>query len=92
MADELGYDPDDGRVDVDAIDEVPVGAVIAARAGRIDVAVARLASGRVVVVEDACPHDGRPISEGGFVDGDRIVCPRHGWELAPCRGSLRRCA
>jgi nitrite reductase (NADH) small subunit len=95
MADALGYDPDDdrmgGRIDVDAIDDVPVGAVIAARAGRFDVAVARLANGKLVVVEDACPHDGGPISAGGYVDGDRLVCPRHGWSLDPCRGSLRRC-
>jgi nitrite reductase/ring-hydroxylating ferredoxin subunit len=88
----LGYDPDaSDRVDVDAIEDVPVGAVIAARAGAIDVAVARLASGKLVVVEDVCPHDGGPITRGGFVEGERLVCPRHGWELTACRGSLRRC-
>ena len=79
------------RIDVDTIGDVPVGAVIPARAGRFDVAVARLASGKLVVVEDACPHDGRPISQGGFVEGDRLVCPRHGWELSACQGTLRRC-
>ena len=86
MADELGYDPDlgpeklgsvnaDRRIDVDSIVDVPIGAVIAARAGRIDVAVARLASGKLVVVEDVCPHDGGRISSDGFVDGDVWCAP-----------------
>jgi phenylpropionate dioxygenase-like ring-hydroxylating dioxygenase large terminal subunit len=53
----------------------------AARDGYRPVAVARLASGRLVVVDDRCPHDGGRISDG-FVDGEHIVCARHGWELA----------
>ena len=85
LVDELGYDPDDGRVALaDAI--VPVGAIVAARDGARPVAVARLASGRLVVVDDTCPHDGGPISDG-FVDGELLVCARHGWELRACRGS-----
>ena len=89
MLDVLGYDPDDGRpqlADVDARDLV-IGALVAARDGATPVAVARLASGRLVVVDDVCPHDGGKISDG-FVDGERLVCARHGWELAPCG---RRC-
>ena len=60
--------------------DVPVGAIVRARAGARAVAVARLESGRVVVVDDVCPHDGGRISDG-FVDGERLVCARHGWEL-----------
>lgn len=82
----------DARLDVDAVGDLAVGAIVPARArlrgGAIDVAVARLRSGRVVVVEDACPHDGRPISAGGYVDGERIVCGRHGRSFDACRGSL----
>jgi nitrite reductase/ring-hydroxylating ferredoxin subunit len=81
------------RLDVDAVGELAVGELVAARVrvrgGSVDVAVARLGSGRLVVVDDACPHDGRPISSGGFVEGDRIVCGRHGWELTACRGELQ---
>ncbi len=79
---ELGYDPDDGRPDVaDVLARgVEVGELVAAREGAEAVAVARLASGRLVVVRDECPHDGGKISDG-FVDGDRLVCARHGWEL-----------
>mgnify|MGYP001557315103 CR=1 FL=1 len=89
LLDELGYDPDDGRVDVRALGEVPIGAVVPARDGARQVAVARLGSGALVVVEDACPHDGGRISDG-FVEGERIVCARHGWELMPCGGRCVR--
>ena len=50
---------------------------------------ARLASGRLVVVADECPHDGGRISDG-FVDGDRLVCARHGWELEVRGGRCER--
>ncbi len=83
LLDELGYDPDDGRPQLCEVGFVPVGAVVAARDGARPVAVARLESGRVVVVDDTCPHDGGRISDG-FVDGERLVCARHGWELVPC--------
>jgi 3-phenylpropionate/trans-cinnamate dioxygenase ferredoxin subunit len=85
MLDELGYDPDDERRDVRELGGVPVGTVIAARDGVRPVAVARLTSGRLVIVDDVCPHDGGQISDG-YVDGDVLVCARHGWELMPCGG------
>jgi len=91
MVHELGYDPDDGvpqLVDVRPID-VPVGRIVRARDGAADVAVARLESGRIVVVEDTCPHDGGRISDG-FVAGERLVCSRHGWELEPCGRTCTR--
>jgi len=83
MIDLLGYDPSEPceprEPDVGSFD-VPVGAIVRARqAGRV-VAVARLESGRTVVLEDRCPHDGGRISDG-WVEGEHIVCARHGWEL-----------
>jgi phenylpropionate dioxygenase-like ring-hydroxylating dioxygenase large terminal subunit len=89
MLDELGYDPDDGRVEVRELGFVPVGAVVAARDGARPVAVARLESGRIVVVDDVCPHDGGRVSDG-YVDGELLVCARHGWELTPCEGRCIR--
>jgi phenylpropionate dioxygenase-like ring-hydroxylating dioxygenase large terminal subunit len=89
IVDELGYDPDDGRVQLGDIAFVPVGAVIAARDGARPVAVARLGTGRLVVVDDVCPHDGGRISDG-YVEGDRLVCARHGWELVACDGRCVR--
>ena len=93
---ELGYDPDDGvpqladlRLDDAGRIDVPVGQIVRAREGATPVAVARLESGRIVVVEDECPHDGGRISDG-FVAGERLVCSRHGWELEPCGRTCTR--
>ena len=91
LVDELGYDPDDGvpqLTDVRVID-VPVGRIVRAREGATPVAVARLESGQVVIVEDMCPHDGGRISDG-FVAGERLVCSRHGWELEACGRTCTR--
>ncbi len=79
LLDELGYDPD--LPDVTELSLIPAGEIVRARDGARPVAVARLASGRLVVVDDRCPHDGGRISDG-FVEGERLVCARHGWELA----------
>jgi phenylpropionate dioxygenase-like ring-hydroxylating dioxygenase large terminal subunit len=80
LHDELGYDPDDGVPNAADLIDVPIGALIRARVGARAVAVARLESGTLVVVDDECPHDGGRISDG-FVDGELLVCARHGWEL-----------
>lgn len=89
LVDELGYDPDDGRVPLAEVGFVPLGAVVAARDGARPVAVARLYSGELVVVDDECPHDGGRISDG-YIEGDRLVCARHGWELVACNGRCVR--
>jgi nitrite reductase/ring-hydroxylating ferredoxin subunit len=95
LIDELGYDPDDGVPELrEALGDglargLERGALIAARIGARRVAVARLGSGRLVVVADECPHDGGRISDG-FVDGERLICARHGWELEARNGRCER--
>jgi nitrite reductase/ring-hydroxylating ferredoxin subunit len=86
---ELGYDPDDGVPDVSEVGPLEIGDIVRARAGATPVAVARLGSGRLVVVLDECPHDGGRISDG-YVDGEHIVCARHGWELEVENGRCRK--
>jgi nitrite reductase/ring-hydroxylating ferredoxin subunit len=39
----------------------------------------RTESGRVAVLSGRCSHLGAPLSNG-FVQGERLVCPLHGWE------------
>jgi phenylpropionate dioxygenase-like ring-hydroxylating dioxygenase large terminal subunit len=94
LQDELGYDPDDGVpqvCDLLRAGAVPVGSVVRARDGAVPVAVARLGSGKLVVVEDECPHDGGRISDG-FVEGELLVCARHNWELEVHGRTCRRAA
>jgi nitrite reductase/ring-hydroxylating ferredoxin subunit len=89
LLDVLGYDPDDGRPQLHEVGFVPVGRIVAARDGARPVAVARLASGTLVVVDDDCPHDGGLISDG-YVEGELLVCARHGWQLRACNGRCER--
>lgn len=89
LLDVLGYDPDDGRPQLHEVGFVPVGRIVAARDGARPVAVARLESGELVVVDDNCPHDGGLISDG-YVEGEYLVCARHGWQLRACNGRCER--
>lgn len=89
LVDELGYDPDDGIPAVEDLPPLAIGELVRARAGAVPVAVARLGSGRLVVVVDECPHDGGRISDG-FVEGERLVCTRHNWELEVVGNRCRR--
>ncbi|HEY4178191.1 MAG TPA: Rieske 2Fe-2S domain-containing protein [Kofleriaceae bacterium] len=86
---ELGYDPDDGVPDVSDLPLLAIGDIVRARDNGHTVAVARLGSGRLVVVADECPHDGGRISDG-FVEGERLVCSRHNWELEVQNGRCVR--
>jgi nitrite reductase/ring-hydroxylating ferredoxin subunit len=58
----------------------PAGGVIACRRGDRALVLAVLPDGRAFTAPDRCPHDGRPLSDG-FLDGERLVCARHGWEF-----------
>jgi 3-ketosteroid 9alpha-monooxygenase subunit A len=40
----------------------------------------RSASGEAVVMDAYCEHLGAHLGFGGHVEGERIVCPFHGWE------------
>jgi nitrite reductase/ring-hydroxylating ferredoxin subunit len=72
----------------------PRGGLIACRQGDRELVLAVLPDGRTFVAPDRCPHDGRPLSDG-FLDGERLVCARHGWEfdlvtgLSPGRPDVR---
>jgi nitrite reductase/ring-hydroxylating ferredoxin subunit len=67
----------------------PRGGVIACRQGDRDLVLAVLPDGRAFVAPDRCPHDGRPLSDG-FLDGERLVCARHGWEFDLATGLAAR--
>ena len=36
--------------------------------------------GEFFAISNACPHRGGPLGEG-FVDGDVVTCPWHGWRF-----------
>ena len=58
--------------------ELPPGHLRAIRVLGQDRVVWRTADGRLSAAPDRCPHRGTPLSMGQ-VQGDRLVCPYHGW-------------
>lgn len=53
-----------------------------------DIAVVRLGD-EVFALEDACNHSSASLSEG-FVDGECLVCPAHGFAFSLRSGALIR--
>ena len=37
-------------------------------------------NGEYCAMDNVCPHEGGPLGLG-FVDGTKVVCPWHGWEI-----------
>ncbi|MBW0134752.1 Rieske 2Fe-2S domain-containing protein [Pseudonocardia abyssalis] len=60
--------------------EVAAGAVVARRLCGHDIVVWRTAGGQVRVNDAYCMHLGAHLGVGGWVNGQSIVCPFHGWE------------
>ena len=52
-----------------------------------DVAVFKL-DGNFYAIEDVCSHDGAEIASG-LLDGDEIICPRHGARFCVKTGEVK---
>lgn len=44
-------------------------------------------NGAVCAIDNVCLHEGGPLGQG-YVDGNKIVCPWHGWEYEAATGAL----
>ena len=65
------------RITVAKLADLPPGECLPAKAGKITVALCNL-GGTVYALDNTCPHAGGPLGEG-FLDGDCVECPWHGW-------------
>lgn len=63
-------------VDVAAQDDLPPGRRVVVDVDDVEIAVFNI-GGRYLAVEDVCSHDGGELASGEL-DGETIVCPRHG--------------
>jgi len=52
---------------------------VATPAGQV--AVFRLQDGRLLALEDRCPHRGARLSAGTVYDCDKVACLDHGWTV-----------
>ena len=74
--------------DVGAVDEIPV------RGGRVVktphgcVAVFRSSETDLFAIEDRCPHQGGPLSQG-IVHGNAVTCPLHNWVISLATGEAQ---
>ena len=59
--------------------ELAVGDVKPLRYFARDLVAFRTESGVAQVLDAHCPHMGAHIGHGGFVEGEDVVCPFHGW-------------
>lgn len=67
---------DDNWKDVTAVVDIPPGSHEIVETDEHIVAVFNV-NGEFYAIEDICTHDGEELT-GGPVDGDQIICPRHG--------------
>lgn len=44
-------------------------------------------NGEYSALDNVCPHRGGPLGQG-YLEGDRIVCPWHGWQFHAKTGAV----
>jgi nitrite reductase (NADH) small subunit len=69
---------DSAWIDIGAVDDVPVRGSRVIKAGGTCIAIFRTADGQLFAIEDACPHQRGPLSQG-IVHGNSVTCPLHNW-------------
>ena len=72
--------------DVAPVEATPPGSHQVVDVDGAQVAVFNL-DGRFYAVEDVCTHDGGTLT-GGAIDGEQIVCPRHGARFSIKTGAV----
>lgn len=85
-----------GFIDIGALEDVPRQGARLVRTAQGCIAVFRTLDDRVFAIDDRCPHQGGPLSDG-LVHGDRVTCPLHnrvfdlntGQALDPDEGRVR---
>lgn len=76
-----------GFVRVAEVGEIPDGHGALFDTGGLTVAVFN-AGGRFFATSPLCPHEDGPLAEG-WIEGDVVVCPWHGWDFELRTGRCR---
>ena len=75
-------------VRVAATDDVPVGQGILTEAAGVTLALFNAGDGRFHATSPLCPHEDGPLAEG-WIEGDAVVCPWHGFDFELGTGRCR---
>lgn len=68
-------------VDIGPLDAVPRQGARLVRTGAGCIALFRAADDRVFALDDRCPHQNGPLSQG-IVHGHSVTCPLHNWVIS----------
>jgi nitrite reductase/ring-hydroxylating ferredoxin subunit len=68
--------------------DIPVGKGHLVEAGPFTVAVYNAGAGRFHAVSALCPHEDGPLADG-WLEGDAVVCPWHGYDFDLATGVCR---
>ncbi|MEK4922676.1 nitrite reductase small subunit NirD [Cytobacillus sp. FSL R5-0569] len=68
------------KILISPISELPKKIGKTVRIGEKEIAVFKLSSGKILAVENRCPHKGGVLSEG-IVSGEFVFCPMHDWKI-----------
>ena len=75
-------------VRVAGADEVPVGQGVLVDVNGVTLALFNAGGGRFHATSPFCPHEDGPLAEG-WIEGDAVVCPWHGFDFALATGRCR---
>lgn len=77
------------KVLVAKVDELPenLGRTVHIGEGNLELAIFKLSSGAVRVIENRCPHKGGVLAEG-MVSGEHVFCPMHDWKINMTDGNV----
>ncbi len=68
-------------VRVGSINDIPRRGARCVKSGEMSIAIFRTADDRVFALEDKCPHNNGPLSQGIVHDGC-VTCPLHNWVIS----------
>jgi len=68
--------------------DIPAGRGCLVEAGPLTLAVFNGGSGRFYAVSALCPHEEGPLADG-WIEGDAVVCPWHGFDFDLATGQCR---
>lgn len=72
-------------VEIGKVSDIPLQGARRVMAGDLTIAVFRTKDDQVFALEDKCPHQNGPLSQG-IVHDDCVTCPLHNWVISLSTG------